>query len=357
MYPPLTLRYLWELTDDTGLLQHAKYCVPDRREGYATDDNARALVVVSKYFALSRSRRVMRLAKIYLSFLHYMQRDDGSFYNKLSYDRLHKWDTSEDCYGRAIWGCSAVYASPLPLELRRCAKEMLDRALSSVHRIRAPRGVAFTIIGLCELWKSFHDERVADLVERLASYLVELYESVADEGWRWFEEIITYENARLPQALFEAYLVTGETQFLKVACEAFDFLKELTIVNGVFWPIGNRGWYQKGGERALYDQQPVEAGSMVESSLSAFEATRDPKYLKVASVAMEWYFGRNSLRVNLYDEESGGCFDGITPEGLNYNMGAEATLSYLLARLKLEQARSYLGDYVFRYGSLRLRAI
>lgn len=355
MLPPLTLRYLQELTDDTGLLQHAKYSVPDRREGYSTDDNARALIVVSEYFELRRDRNALRLARIYLSFLHYMQLDNGSFYNKLSYDRLKRWDLSEDCYGRAMWGCGTLYASKMPLDLRRCAKEMFNLGLRNIRNLKAPRAIAFTILGLYEYWKKSRDSQVLDLIRKLAWYLVELYQVTADDDWKWFENIITYENARLPQALFIAYMVTRNREFKDVAIQSFKFLKELMVVNGMFWPIGNKGWYHRGGIRALYDQQPVEAGCMVEASLTGFEATRESDYLKTAIIAFEWYLGRNSLGVKVYNERSGACYDGITPRGLNYNMGAEATLSYLMARIRLEKL-GLRRDLYAKYRRLPLRA-
>jgi len=339
MLPPLTLRYLKEFTDDTGLLQHAKYLMPDRREGYSTDDNARALVVVSRYYDLKRSKEALRLAKIYLSFLYYMHMEGGMFYNKLSYDRQHKWDTSEDCYGRAIWGCASLYASKMPEKLRLAAKELLDISLGSARSLKSPRSIAITVLGLYDYYSKVKEENILKLIEELAWRLVELYNNTASESWKWFEDIMAYENARLPQALFLAYDIVREKTFLDVAKESFRFLSKVTIINGIFWPIGNRGWYKRGGMRALYDQQPVEAGAMVETAITAFRITRRRDYLRIAKVALEWYLGRNSARVRIYDNENGGCYDGITPWGLNYNQGAESALSFLLARLEIERAK------------------
>ncbi|MCD6510512.1 MAG: glycosyltransferase [Thermoprotei archaeon] len=352
MLPPLTLRYLEEFTDDTGLFQHAKYSVPDRRKGYSTDDNARALIVVSKHYDVYGWEVSIRLARIYLSFLYYMQRKDGFFYNKLSYDRQRKWDVNDDSYGRSMWGCAALYSSHMPDKLRLLAKELLDSSLKAVKRLRAPRGMAFTILALHEYHSKVGDEGITELISRLAWNLVELYEGISDDSWKWFEDVMTYENARLPQALFLAYDATRERRFLEVATESFDFLCKVTLVNGMFWPIGNRGWYKRGGLRALYDQQPVEAGSMVEAALTGFEVTGKEKYIKIAKIAMEWYLGRNSARLKLYDEETGGCYDGINPYGLNFNQGAESALSYLLARLKFEEVQVKLG-YRLLTASLR----
>ncbi len=337
MLPPLTLKYLKEFTDDTGLLQHAKYFVPDRKEGYSTDDNARALVVVSKYYNMHPIESITRLARTYLSFLYYMHRSDGLFYNKLSYDRQHRWDISDESYGRAIWGCASLYSSKMPDKLRLPARELINSSLNAVNNLQAPRGMAFTIMGLYEFFFTTKEERILEIIKRLAWKLVELYDNISDKSWKWFENILTYENARLPQALFLAYDIIKERRFLEVATETFEFLCKVTIIKGIFWPIGNRGWYIRNGPRSLYDQQPVEAGSMVEAAITGFKVTGRQEYIEIARIAMEWYLGRNSIRVKLYDEESGGCYDGITPHGLNYNQGAESALSFLLARLKFEE--------------------
>lgn len=334
---PLTIKYLENFTDDTGLFQHAKYSIPDRHQGYATDDNARALVVVSKYYDLTKSEVAVKLARVYLSFLHYMKREDGLFYNKLSYDRCRKWEISEDCYGRVLWGLASLYSSKMPESLRLLADELFRDALRAISKINSLRGMALVIVGLYSYYKHTKDDFILDLITEFAWRIVDLYNDFADKNWKWFEDILTYENARIPEALYLAYKVTNERSFLEVAEESFNFLCRITIINDVFYPIGNKGWYKKNGERAYYDQQPIEAGSMTEAALTAFNVTGNIYYIKVAKIAFEWYFGRNSKSVKIYDEENGGCYDGITPQGLNRNQGAEATLSYLLARLKFEE--------------------
>ncbi len=337
------LRNLREFTDDTGLFQHAKYSVPDRKLGYSTDDNARALVVVSKHYNLYGLESSVRLAKVYLSFLYYMHREDGFFYNKLSYDRIRKWDLSEDTYGRSLWGCASLFSSRMPEDLRLLAKELLDNSLKIADRLKALRGIAFTIIALHEYHSRANNKETVNMVGKLAQKITDAYEKASDGSWKWFEDLMTYENARLPQALFLAYDVTQERSFLKVAEESFNFLCKATLVNGIFWPIGNRGWYMRGGIKALYDQQPVEAGSMAEAALDAFKITNEIKYLEIAKVAMKWFFGKNSAGLKVYDEGTGRCYDGITPHGLNLNQGAESMLSYMLAKLKFEEIEAHLG--------------
>ena len=340
----LMLKNLRESTDDVGLFQHSKYSVPDRRLGYSTDDNARALIVVAKHYDLYGLDSSIRLAKIYLSFLHYMHRKDGLFYNKLSYDRSRKWDLSEDTYGRSLWGCAALYASHIPDNLRLLAKELLDNSLKAIKKLKAPRGIAFTILALHEYYPiADNKEAISNLVEKLAQKIADLYEKVSDDSWKWFENSMTYENARLPQAMFLAYDITGREKFLDIAIDSFDFLCKSTVTNGIFWPIGNRGWYVRGGSKALYDQQPVEAGGMVEAALDAFKITDERKYLEIARIAMRWFLGKNSAGLKIYDEKTGRCYDGITPCGLNLNQGAESMLSYMLAKLKIEETGAYFG--------------
>ena len=340
----LMLKNLRESTDDVGLFQHSKYSVPDRRLGYSTDDNARALIVVAKHYDLYGLDSSIRLAKIYLSFLHYMHRKDGLFYNKLSYDRSRKWDLSEDTYGRSLWGCAALYASHIPDDLRLLAKELLDNSLKAIKKLNAPRGIAFTILALHEYYPiADNKEAISNFVEKLAQKIADLYERVSDDSWKWFENSMTYENARLPQAMFLAYDITGREKFLDIAIDSFDFLCKSTVTNGNFWPIGNRGWYVRGGSKALYDQQPVEAGGMVEAALDAFKITDERKYLEIARIAMRWFLGKNSAGLKIYDEKTGRCYDGITPCGLNLNRGAESMLSYMLAKLKIEETGAYFG--------------
>ena len=164
---------------------------------------------------------------------------------------------------------------------------------------------------------------------------------MSSSDWCWFEPYLTYSNTRLSQALFRTYAVIGDERYLKIAKESFDFLAEVQVVDERFVPIGNRGWYKRGGQRALYDQQPIEASCMVETSLTAFHVTKEERYQGIAYTAFEWFLGKNTRNVMLYDPNTGGCYDGINPQGLNLNQGAEATISYLLARLELETLNQY----------------
>ena len=338
--PPLKIDYLKAFTDDTGMFQHAKFCVPKRSEGYTTDDNARALIACVKYYALKNDPQMKSLANVYLAFLNHIQKTDGDFHNYLSYARIFlDVDGSADCMGRALWGCGCAVNSPLPNDLRMAAKDIFDRGLPWVWKSTSLRFYSGAILGLSEYFKTFPDGNLKVSVAKLADNLVQRFQDEARGEWRWFEPHLTYDNTRLTQALFVAYSMVGNQKYLDVAKESMDFLLKTQMVDGVFLPIGNDGWYKRGEKRAVYDQQPLEASAMVEAAVDAYYATKDKGYVDVAYDVFGWFLGRNSKKVMVYNAETGGCCDGIGADNVNRNQGAESSVSYLLARLKLEELK------------------
>jgi len=338
---PINLSFVRTLTDDVGMLQHSKYATPNKKEGYATDDNARALIATTNYFMLFNDLSVKKLIDTYLSLLLYMQRSDGKMHNFLSYDRQILDEIgSEDCMGRTLWACGYCLNSKLPEETKLLSKEVFDRLFCWVSSFTSPRTKAYSIIGLFHYQKAYpEDQNVKLNINSLAKQLTEQFELESSEGWDWFESYLTYCNARLPHSLLLAYEATGEDRYLQVALKSMKFLTNTQTKNGVFVPIGNRGWYKKGSDRAIYDQQSVEAACTTETAIAAFRNTNEEGYLKTAYEAFEWFFGRNLQGLTLYNQEDGSCCDGITPQGLNQNKGAEATLSYLQARLNFEELK------------------
>jgi hypothetical protein len=336
---PLPLSHLRRLTDCCGIIQHANHAIPDYRSGYTVDDNARALVVAVKHWELHDDEIALELAGRYLAFLMYAHRADGRFHNLVAYDRTFLDNVgTEDAFGRALWGLAyLIYASP-QAGLVAPAERMLHEALPWVERIDHPRARALCITALYwwERAERGDPARACSLVRPLAQYLVERHREHSRPGWAWILPELTYANARLPEALFRAYEMTGEEQFLDVASRSLEFLYDTTFADDVLSVVGNRGWYAGGDEApALYDQQPVDASAMVDTSLAAFHATGEEGYLHRAYSALEWFFGRNVRGEYLYDEETGGCFDGLTEAGVNLNRGAESTISLLLAHLSL----------------------
>jgi hypothetical protein len=340
--PSIKLNYLKAITDDTGVFQHSKFGTPNRLEGYTTDDNARALIAITKYSRIKGDSRSDRLIDTYLSFLLHMQRADGKMHNFLSYDRSFiDEEGSEDCTGRTLWACGYMINSKLSAEKRLLAKEIFDKAFRWACFFKSPRAKAFAILGLSHYHKVFTgDQNLTQNIKTLSDKLLEYYKNTRSIDWRWFEPYLTYVNGRLPQALFEAYQETKQTKYSRVAEESLKFLLEVQILNDKFVPIGNKGWYKKGESRSMYDQQSVEAASMTEAALSAYRATGNRQYKKAARTIFNWFLGQNTQNAFVYNSTTGSCYDGITEKGLNLNKGAEATVCYLSARMELQTAKS-----------------
>ena len=339
--PSINCSWLQALTDDTGILQHSLSSIGDRREGYTTDDNARALVAVLKYYGLWRKNRVMKLAGTYLSFLLYVLKDDGRVHNFVGYNRSFlDEEGSEDSLGRVLWACGYSQNVPITEDFRLTAKEIFDSSLIWALRSGSPRTRAFAILGLYHYAAAFPQDKNTQLnMIHLADRLCEGYRHESTSSWQWFEPYLTYANARLPQALFRAYQTTGKQDYLQIAEKTLEFLAANDIVQDEYQPVGNRSWQRRGGKKELYDQQPIEASCMVEAASAAFQVTGKEKYCNIAYTAFDWFLGKNSKNVIVYNPATGGCYDGITPEGLNRNQGAESGLSYLIARLEMETLR------------------
>ena len=326
------------ITDETGIFQHAKFATPNRKEGYTTDDNARALIVCAKYNKLNKNPEIAKLANIYLSFLYHMQMKDGRLHNFMGYDRQFlDLVGSDDSLGRALWATGNVINSNLDKEKKSLGKEIFDKALPHAYKSTSPRTKAFTILGLSQYHSAYpKDNNLSLRMKELANQLLKMYKKKSSVNWRWFETYLTYCNARLAQAMFKSYVHIGDESYLQVAEETFNFLLKVQIKNDIFEPVGNNGWYKKNGLKAIYDQQSVEASCMVDTALTAFQITQNTHYKAAGQSIFEWYLGKNAQGLNIYDPNTGACYDGITPKGLNLNEGAESIVTYLLARLNLE---------------------
>ncbi len=274
-----------------------------------------------------------------------MQKQDGSFHNYLAYSRnFLDVDGSEDSAGRALWACGATVNSKLPEEMRLVAKDLFGKGLARVWKTTHLRFIASTILGLKEYYLQEPAENIKTDAAKLAAILVEHFTDETRDDWRWFEPNLTYDNARLPQALFAAYTITGERAVFDVAKDSMEFLLETQLLDGVFVPIGSNGWYRRGGERAFYDQQPIEASATVDAAVEAYGATGDQRYLQVADDVFGWFLGQNSCKLMMYNPQTSGCCDGLSPDKVNLNQGAESSICFLLARMRLEEAqRGMLG--------------
>lgn len=339
--PSVNLDHLSRLSDATGMLQHAIFTVPNYNEGYTTDDNARALIVtvLLEELHVGGRARVLTLASRYLAFLWYAFNPTANrFRNFLSYDR-HWTETigSEDSHARALWGLGMVIGRSAQPGLRGMATRLFDMALPSMLEATSPRAWAFTLLGLHEYLKRFSGDRVAQQArEALAERLMQLYQRHSSPDWRWFEDILAYDNATLPHALLLSGHGMSRPDMLTAGLTALEWLTAIQRSDeGHFVPIGSQGFYPRGGERARFDQQPVEAQAAVWACLQAHRLTGDRSWYNEAQRAFEWFLGRNDLGLPLYDPTTGGCRDGLHPDRVNQNQGAESTLAFLLALLQM----------------------
>jgi hypothetical protein len=322
------------------VLQHAAENVPNREFGYCTDDVARAFVVALQQLRLSPNDKLaQRLAGTYLAFLHHAQLDDGRFHNFMDYDRswLDEVGTHDSC-GRAIWAVGYGVANAPSESWRRVCAAMLDRALPSLQWLEHIRSRAYAALGLAAAQAGAGNASYAAALHRMAGEILASYEATASDGWRWFEAAMTYDNARLPEALIRAGSALSEPRYSDAGLAALAFYEAETLENGVFVPIGNNGWYERGGVRARYDQQPLEACAMVDAELAAFDATGGAGHFAAAEVALGWYYGKNSRGVTMAN--GGGCYDGLGEDSVNTNMGAESTLALLSAAFTMAARRA-----------------
>ena len=338
--PEINLKHLRLLTDDTGMLQHSKFTVPDRSHGYCTDDNARALIaVLMAQEMVPENASLYDFAGRYLSFLeHAFNNENGRFRNFMTFDR--KWTEdygSEDSQGRAIWGLGVTVALSKAEGQVRLAMNLFKRALLVLNDFESPRAWAFSLIGIHAYLVRFSGDSDARRIRKvLALKLFDLYAKNASPDWPWIEDIVAYSSGRIPQALLLSGQWLHRGDVIEAGLNSLEWLVKIqTDPAGHFAPIGNDGWYVKNGKRAKLDQQPVEAHSMIDACVEAYNVTGNKKWIEEARRCFDWFLGSNDLNVLIYDYATGGCHDGLTAEGANLNQGAESTLAWLLSLLKM----------------------
>ncbi|MEE9157629.1 MAG: glycosyltransferase, partial [Gammaproteobacteria bacterium] len=349
--PQINLNHLRHMTDHTGILQHAKFTVPNRAEGYCVDDNARALIVVARAHDLDRTdTSLTELSSGYLSFL-----DDafdpktGRFHNFMSYER--KWlDTvgSKDSHGRALWALGVMAGWGRNSGQVALAIKLFRDALPALESFSDSRAIAFPILGI-QAYLSRHDDdhQVRELLKSLGDRLRTRFRQYATKDWQWHESMLTYDNARLPQAMMACGRVTNDDDMVKIGLDVLEWLRDIQLdpSGGWFAPVGNQGWFRKSGSKAQYDQQPLEAAAMIGACIQAHECTQREEWVQLASTCFNWYLGENDQHAQLYDHASGGCRDGLTRDGVNENQGAESTLSYLSSLLAIYNLRGLTANH------------
>ena len=340
LLPKFDLGHIKRLTDSTGIIQHAKYNIPRFKDGYCLDDNSRALLMATMAYKLLKDQKALDLMSFYLSYIQYMQNEDGTFRNFLGFDRRFLDEKgSEDSFGRTIWALGALVRFPPNDACFELGKELFLKASSNFQKLKSLRGISNTVLGISSWLHRFPgDEEMTRTLKEMSDKIIGMYFNEKSDDWLWFEPVLAYDNGIIPFSLFQSFEITGDEEVLKTAKESMEFLEELVFREGYISLIGSDSWYRKGEVRSQYDQQPVDAMAMVLMYHQASEVTGDNQYLKKMFSSFMWFLGENDLRLPLYDFETHGCNDGLESTGVNRNQGAESTLSYLIAYLTVIQA-------------------
>jgi len=345
--PELNADHLLRLTDDTGILQHAIFSLPNSSEGYTTDDNARALIVstlLDKSVAPRADREHANLSHRYLAFLWLaFNTNTGRFRNFLGYDRRWLEDVgSDDSHGRALWSLGTVLGASRDAGLRGAAGRLFEAAVPATLTFTSPRAWAYSILGMQAYLDWFPGDRAIQVVRNtLANRLLDIYERSHSGTWRWFEKSLSYSNARLSQALILAGWRSNNQRMIEAGMDSLKWLlaEQHRDDAEIFVPIGSNGFFVEGSEKARFDQQPVEACATVSACIEVYRLTEEGLWFEEAQRVFLWFLGKNDLHAPLYDAITGGCRDGLHPDRINENQGAESTLSFLMALLEMQEAK------------------
>jgi glycosyltransferase involved in cell wall biosynthesis len=348
--PELKLDHLMRMTDSTGVFQHAIFGVPNFSEGYCTDDNARAFILAVLLAELGEEPEFAKtLATTSAAFLqHAFNPKTKRFHNHMSFER--RWldaQGSDDCQGRALWALGiGVGRSPIR-SFQMMAGQLFAQALPALMELTSPRAWAFGLIGIHEYLRRLSGDSLVNQTRvALTGRLMDHFERSAKPDWCWFEEELSYDNAKLAHALILSGSATGQSAVFERGLEALRWLNEIqTSEKGHFRPIGSNGFYRRGGPRANFDQQPIEAQAMASACLEAYRATSDLWWFEQAQCAFDWFIGWNDLGLELYSPESGGCGDGLHVDRVNGNQGAESTLAFLLSLEEMRLAQNMVTSF------------
>jgi len=340
--PQLSTIHLDRLTDDFGLLQHARYIFPNYEQGYCTDDNARALLFATMHYEQTKSQKDLSYIDKFLSFLNFTKNNNNSYVNLLDYSRSKLEEVgSEDAFGRSVWALGYL-ASHAPNNMyKEFAIELFSSSIGLFTSLKSLRGVANTIIGMSwYLQTNPHHQEVKDHLFQLSVHLYNAYTTNKTGEWHWYEDLLSYDNGILPLALLHAGESLKKPIFIDTAIESLRFLEKATLIDGKLSLIGNEEWWRRGEERSKFSQQAIDTMSMALAAQKAFEITKQQQHLKTIKSCYTWFLGNNDVYVPLYDEETKGCGDGLHRYGVNRNQGAESLLSWLITYLVFHQTKA-----------------
>lgn len=334
----IKLGHFKKLSSPRGIIEFCGGAKPDYTSTYNVDDNSRAALSAAKLYCATKNKLLLELLSYYVGFLccHILHRAPLR-HGYVLHKGVTKEKISEDSLGRLLFASSWILSEDVFSDFHVQALPLFRISLAHYFHFNHVRPVASALCGLCKLHAAAPSYVMKNAIEFGTRYLTGKLKKNTKPRWVWFEDVLTHENARLPHALFEAYKVTGDKHLLQCAEESLNFLRSVVLYDGIFVPVGNSGWYPYKKKRAVYDQQPIDAGSMVECLVSAYEATKNRDYIKEAHLCYAWYKGKNMQGVSMLNAENGGVYDGLRENGVNKNQGAESLLSYLLASASLER--------------------
>ncbi len=330
---------LRRMSDSTGLFQHGIYSVPDRNHGYCVDDNARALILLCRAGEQAAGEDYDRLATVYAAFIqHAWNPDTNQFRNFMGFDR--QWCEaagSEDSNGRTLWALGTAAAQGRDRAMRDWAIHLFDQTIHLARDLGSPRARAFAALGAAEVLATHPGHGWArDTLAETGDLLHRLLIAARRPDWSWFEAVLAYDNARLPEALIRAGQLLGREDFTACGIETLDWIREVqTSQQGAFRPVGTDSFGREYAAPLPFDQQPLEAQAMIDACTAAHAATGDARWLEAALQAYGWFVGENDLGLALADRITGGCHDGLMPHGLNRNQGAESILALQLANVAI----------------------
>lgn len=340
--PRIKLSHIIQMTDGFGMVQFAEMTKPDISSGYTTDDNARALIAMVTYYEKFEKKRVLPLIQTYLRFLEYVEEKDNGFHNYIDANKIipkdqHSKENLETTSARVMYALAkTATSSKLPNMITEMARNLFLRHMFICKEMTSLRSIAYTIKALVVWHKLYSSSEIEKTVEELSEKLVSMYEGSSNDEWRWFEDILAYSNALIPDALIDAYILLKKEKYLSVARQSLDFLIAHSFEEDVCVPVGQNGWLKRGEQKHRYDQQPEEVAVLVFALKAIYRITGEEKYDVMRHNAFNWFLGNNTIHQVVYNQTTGGCYDGVGEKEINLNQGAESTVMYLLARLSFE---------------------
>ncbi|MBC7426782.1 MAG: glycosyltransferase, partial [Bacteroidia bacterium] len=341
--PEINISHIQRLTTDFGMVQFSKLNRPDLSSGYTLDDNARALVAISDYYAETKDEKSLPLMDIYLEFIKYCMQPEGNFVNYVNIESHYTMQNTEvnleDSNGRAIWALGHVISlgDKLPKSLVDDAESMIRKTTGHAYTLHSTRAMAFALKGYCGWHSELFSSEAKVMIRTFANRLLQMYRHEAEEGWQWFESYMTYGNAVLSEAMLSAYVQTGNTDYMNAADTSFNFLLSHTMKDDGITAISNRSWHFKGQKPERFGEQPIDIAYTILALAKFYDVTGDIDYLDKLRTAFYWFLGKNHLGQIIYNPSTGGCYDGLEETHVNLNQGAESTESYLMARMTTEK--------------------